>query len=326
MKMCLFFCAGLFMCFAGCADYSPMSEDQLPRKLALYDSTHESTVWLRWTPSDAIGFWHYRVYMAQSASADSTDSLLYEIDDRNDTAVVISGLDLEKTWSFQVYVHTIHDTAAGSNIIAIGNLTDVEPDSLGAAPDTITLKTDSVFSTGVHLRWSASKDSLFEHYLVIHQDYAQLDTFSISSIDTSLDYVQAISNQDCTSLVIDGLVTDTLHWFAVYVQNTNKRVTASNVVVNWPVLLQVDDKTDSSVMLSWSRSNSPDYKAYQLYRTDIESDTAKPRPIGAAIQDVLTITYVDSTVVSGKRYAYYIVVIMKGLEEFGSNVVRVQVP
>jgi hypothetical protein len=301
-------CCALIAALAGCADYSPLSDDQLPKPPnLLVDSAFDSTAWLSWSESEAVGFWKYQLYMNQGAEVDSTDSLLYELRDPGKRRAAVRHLDLASTYAFRVYVHTIYDTAAASNPAYAGDRGDIPDDSLAVAPDSVTARVDSAFDGGVILSWSASDDSLFDRYVIVHDSHEQLDTFSMGALSARATDVIVIRERDSVRAQIDSLPALRQRWFAVYVQNKQGRVSPSNVAVNRRLFVKTAVHGDSAVKLTWTKALSPDFYGIFIYRGESSglSTSGLDMDIVAEIDNQLTLTHIDSSGLKpGNTYFY----------------------
>ncbi len=235
-------------------------------KLSKPVAVSEHSISLSWEKEWTSTYNQYWIYCDTTSTVDSTDICIDTVN--NVTADTVSGLKRETTYWFRVYLNRNGIPQAGSNIDS-ATTSDGKP-----KPVSVSVDRQSITDTSVVLAWSKSPDIDFKRYLVYYDTIPKIDTFTV--IDTAdTHHVASVNFINDTIYTIKTLQRKKTYWFNVYVEDTSKFVTASNVdsattsegLPN-PVELSIGTVTDTSAGLVWSMNNDNDFYRYAVYYSD----------------------------------------------------------
>ena len=250
----------------------------------------------------------YKVY--RSTKKDSGYKAVKTINDKTTLTFIDKKLSAGKKYYYKVCAFR---TVGGKN--AEGEYSDVQ--SIKAAPEAVTLKSEAAGATAVKLTWNKVDMPSTGGGYAVYQ--------IVNGTDSLIKRCSAKS----TSYTVTGLTAGQKYTFKVvtFAKDKNgKRAYGgtSNELTVTPKLLKVSIDTIkagkyNSAVLSWNITSAGDEDGYIIYRSD--SKNGKYKQLGTTVKKSgsMTASYTDKNVKVGKKY-YYKVVTYKNLAD--GNVIR----
>ncbi len=225
----------------------------------------DSSAMVRWTKNSDADFYRYVVVFNDTQDIDTLSSIVVgdpriALSDtsQSDTSYTVMGLERDTKYWFCVYVQD------RSGFIRASNIDSVQTDD--GLPTASTLEKALVTERAITLRWTKNQETDFESYQIYYAKDTTVDSTSLNMIE--------IFDQDSTTKTIAGLDSITQYAFVVYVKNRSKARAASNICVNFCVILRIKEGSvsDTALKLWWtgSRFNGPQFKAYRVARSESE--------------------------------------------------------
>ncbi|MBD3390975.1 MAG: hypothetical protein GF418_02935 [Chitinivibrionales bacterium] len=295
--------------------------DKDSRVLEFYpiDSIRDTSVVLRWEKSGISDFGRYLIYMdttAQNVDTNAVPDRTIRINENEDTVHAVGDLTRGATYWFRVHV----ENTRGDIVSSTG--ADSATTTAGV-PDTVELTKGEVTDESVQLTWTKSTAPDFHAYVIYYDTVAAVDTFT--TLASAPGAVIELTSIDADHATIDGLTAGAYYRFCVYVVDKSDLVSPSNVVENYPVVLYLTARTDSTVTLGWTRSLSDRFEGYKVFRADAAGvDTRSFALTVNPIENSLIQTFVDTAVDASTEYYYRVFVYEKEPSEVsGSNEIAV---
>lgn len=258
---------------------------------------------LEWEQSEASDFAQYRIYRGNIAGVDSTDFLVASISSIGETAVADTGLSENMTYYYKVYVVDITGLWGGSNEVSASTGQNTVPDPVVLYP--IIVEPDHYQE--INIEWSEANINDFESYRLYRWQE------SVGRDDSVI--VAFITDRNSTTFTdqppFNPPGVDTVSfWYILHVyDNTGNNAGSDSVLARLidaapPQVTGSVSASDSSLIITWSQSEIPDFGSYRLLR-DIDSN-----PVGAVTvfvtADQLTVTYDDEATTEGQTYYYWL--------------------
>ncbi|MDZ7289548.1 MAG: hypothetical protein ONB44_09165 [candidate division KSB1 bacterium] len=300
-----------------------------PDAVTLFQPTpvgsQQNALRLTWTASkDTFDFANYSIYRSQTPNF---NPLLMTPIDRVTLMQTTSYTDLNLQPGVTYYYRIVVFDLAGLNSSASNEVSARTSANLPPAP--VVLNTPILVGDGssqVQLTWTRSTDNDFASYRVYRSNTAKVDSISM--------LVTAMTDQNQTIYVDDNLKAATKYYYRIYVYDQAGNSTGSNIasvttapnLPPSPVTLAIPSAVDTtSLQLSWSQNNDPDFASYRIFRTSAglpAIDPAKQQPIAIINRDPTNTTYLDRGLERKKKYTYQVFVYDKGGLYSGSNLVE----
>ena len=214
--------------------------------------------------SDAQDFAQYRVYRSQSPGVDSTDFLAAAILSADENFVSDTALTENTMYYYKVYVVDITDLWSGSNEVSATTGTDSSPDPVDLYP----VVTVPDFYESVDLEWSQSGATDFESYRLYRwrEDIGRADSVLAAFV----------TNQSGTMFTdeppFDTSSNTVSFWYIMHVYDIAGNSSASDSIrvqlvdAVPPTVSGSVASSDSSLIVSWSQPDIPDFGSYRLLR------------------------------------------------------------
>lgn len=199
----------------------------------------------------------------------------------------------------------------------------------GAVSCTLALATD----TTVSLRWSAYTGNDFKEYDFYYDTVPPKDTNP--NVDTADILCCKVFDQFNRDTVITNVKKKTRYFFRIFTVNKSQFKTGSNVVVNYPVVIDIVVVLDTAangkkVQLHWTQTYYPvdKFQAYKIYRSNKQNVTGMSQNI-VTVEKPVTTSFLDTnfTGFAGDTAYYKIYHSAKNkfniLEDEGSNEIMV---
>jgi hypothetical protein len=260
---------------------------------------------LNWEPSAAQDFAQYRVYRGTSPGVDSTDILAASIISISGTSLTDTGLVENTTYYYVVYVVDITGLWSVSNEVSAATGADLSPAPVSLYP--IIVEPDMYQE--VELEWSQSPENDFNSYRLFRwsEDIGRNDSVLAAFITNR----QITTFTDNPPFNMSPGSADTANfWYIVHVYDDGNNNAPSDSIRahlidnDPPGVSGTVTASDSSLMISWSQSDIPDFNSYRLLR-DTDSN-----PSGAIAVFVTpartTVSYEDESTVEGQTYYYWL--------------------
>jgi len=182
------------------------------------------------------------------------------------------------------------------------------------------------------LNWTQSADpGRFSAYRVFRAEAAGVDTSRTRTL------VRELTSRLQTTFTDTGLDPNRRYWYRVHVVDNNGGSVTSNEESGQPglnpppdpvVLAEPSNVTESTVSLAWSRSLSPAFGQYRIWRgTQADIDQDPDRRLLTSINAAGTTSYEDRTELEqGRTFHYRVDVIDDNGQSTPSNVVSALIP
>lgn len=265
---------------------------------------------LTWTESTDQDFASYKIFRSTTPGVTSSSTFVTSIDTRATLNFVDEDLDENTTYYYRVYVFDMSGLSTPSNEES-GTPLQNEP------PKMVTLLPPEPIqgsTTSLRLTWTQNNDSDFASYKLYRSQSA--------GVTTSSTFVTSITDQNTLSFVDENLQENTTYYYRVYVFDTRGLNRGSNEVSGTPeqnqpptpvTLLDPETITDSttSLRLSWTQNNDPDFASYKLYRSTTPG-VSTTSTIVTTIPSQNTLTFVDEELQENTTYYYRLYVFDTG--------------
>lgn len=254
---------------------------------------------LNWSPSGDDDFAFYRIYRDTSSGVDTSSAIAGTITAVSTTEYADTNLSENTFYHYRIYVHDQTNLKAASN-------EDSARTGVDQPPDTVTLNQPyQITVNSMVLDWSQARASDFSAYHLYRAEQADFgDSIRIA-------HITGIST---TTYTDTGLVADSVYRYKVAVYDRGGNYSMSNQVSGRTlarsapdtVNLFIDDKTDSSVSLYWTRSTAGNFQSYNVYRS--EDGFSVDSALLSVITAPETQTYDDIGLMPATKYYYRILV------------------
>ena len=218
------------------------------------------------------------------------------------TALTDTGLTQSTEYFYKVYTVDITSLWTGSNEVSGSTENDSPPEAVDLFP--VVVEPDHY--SEINIEWSQSSDLDFGSYRLYRwqEDIGRDDSVLVAFVSDR----SAVTYTDHPSF---STTADTLNfWYIVQLYDQGENVTPSDSVR----VHLVDDApaqvsgtvvaSDSSLVVTWSQTDIPDFGSYRLLR-DVDSN-----PTGALTvfvsSDQSVITFDDESTVEGQTYYYWL--------------------
>jgi fibronectin type 3 domain-containing protein len=262
--------------------------------------THNGMV-LSWTESMDADFYAYRIYVSTLAGVNDKSTLLTTIGARNTLVFPVTGLEPDRSYSFRIYVVDRGGLTAGSNEVLARTLM-----AANTAPVPVNLtEALSTGPTSVRVSWTRSGEVDFNSYRIYHSRVPGVSEGSV--------LYSEITNQDSTSIIIQGLLDNTQYYFRVFVVDQSDLkagsqelgAITSNTFPPAADLTALSPVSSSSVTLVWNSVNISDFGSYRVMRSTASGVTETSTMV-ANILAMDQTTFIDFAVTQGTTYYYRI--------------------
>ncbi len=283
------------------------------------DSVYDTAVVLIWEKTAITDFKRYLIYAdtsAQNVDTNDTPQKVIQISVAADTSHAVGDLKRGTTYWFRIHVENSRgDIVSSSDADSVTTTYGV--------PDTVALTNTAATDTSVNLSWTMSTASDFAKYVIYYDTAANIDTFRV--LTSAPGKTVEMPSVTTVSTAVTGLTPLQQYRFCVYVVDKTNLVSPSNVVDNYPVIVYLTARTDSTVTLGWTRSLSTRFEGYKVFRSDSAGvDTRSSVLTVNPIENSLTQSFVDTTVSPSTAYYYRVFVYEKNAAEVrGSNEIAV---
>jgi len=257
---------------------------------------------LNWEESDAQDFAQYRVYRAASSGVDSTDFLAATIFSTGQTSVSDTDLTENTSYYYRVYVVDITGLWSGSNEVSATTGIDSLPEPVSLYP--VIVEPD--FYQEIEIEWSQSPDIDFESYRLYRwqEDIGRNDSVLAAFITNR-------ANTMFTDQPPFNTSADTVNfWYIMHVFDNGGNTAPSDsvrvhLIDEIPSTVSGSVSTsDSSLIITWSQSDIPDFGSYRLLR-DIDSNPAGAITVYVSASHT-AVTYDDDSTTEGQTYYYWL--------------------
>jgi len=254
----------------------------------LYDPSDptQNSLKLNWTKAPEEIFVRYEIRF--STSPYEVGTIFQTITNPFQTTCNITGLLASTTYYFVVRVIYIQDFFADSNKVNGTTL-----------PTPVVLHSPSAqTSSSLLISWEPNTDSNFLRYEIHVSDTAG----ELGSVRATL------NDQTKTDYNVTQLSPSTTYYFIVRIVIQQGLFSDSNQVsgqtLPTPVILYSPTvKTTSSILLTWTRNNDPNFERYEIYVSEIFSEVGSRV---ASIENQAATTYNVTGLLASKTY-YFIV-------------------
>lgn len=257
---------------------------------------------LNWQTSNAQDFAQYRIYRGTTAGVDSTDFLVAVLSSLGQTSVTDTGLSENTEYYYKVYVVDITALWGGSNEVNATTGADLPPEAVDLYP--IIVEPD--YYQDVDIEWSQSSANDFGSYRLYRwqEDIGRNDSSLIAFVTnrsnvTFTDHPPFNSGEDSVDF-----------WYIVHLYDDGGNSASSDSVkahlvddIPAPVSGTVTP-SDSSLIITWSQSDIPDFGSYRLLR-DTDSNPAGAITIFVS-SNRSTTDYDDISTAGGQTYYYWL--------------------
>jgi len=225
----------------------------------------DSSVALIWSKSPDDDFAKYILRVDTSQNQSGIWQNIIVIPDINDTTYTPI---LEDNWTyrFEVVTEDIYGNVAISNIISAT--------TLNASPRVVNIsQIDRIQNASIRLSWQANDNYDFYSYNIYSSDDSTVDTTDtmIASIPLRITTDTAYTPPDSTQE----------YWFRVFVEDNSGLLTGGNTLSRSarPSAVSVVDTvaTDSSITVTWSKSDDPDFSSYEIYIDTVSDFQGNPQ-------------------------------------------------
>jgi len=257
---------------------------------------------LYWEQSTAQDFAQYRVYRGTSSGVDSTDLLAASINSISGNSFTDTGLVENTAYYYVVYVVDITGLWSGSNEVSATTGIDSPPELVNLYP--VIVEPD--FYQEIEIEWSQSPDNDFESYRLYRwqEDIGRNDSIIVAFITNR-------ANTMFTDEPSFNTSEDTLNfWYIMHVYDDGGNCSSSDSV-RAHLIDQIPStvsgsvsSSDSSLIISWSQTEIPDFGSYRLLR-DIDSNPSGAITIYVSASRT-TISYDDDSTTEGQTYYYWL--------------------
>lgn len=257
---------------------------------------------LNWEASGVQDFAQYRLYRSNAPGLDSTDMLVATIISRSQTSFSDTGLIENTAYYYRIYVVDITGLWNGSNEASATTALDFPPEPVNLYP--VIMEPD--YYQEVEIEWSQSPDIDFQSYRLYRwqEDIGRGDSVIVAFITGRTTTVFTDQPDFNTS-------EDTLNfWYILHVYDNGGNSTPSDSVRAHlvdgvpPTVSGSVAPSDSSLIVTWSQSNIPDFGSYRLLR-DIDDNPAGAITVFVSGSSTI-ITHDDDTAVEGQTYFYWL--------------------
>jgi hypothetical protein len=257
---------------------------------------------LGWEQATVQDFAQYRVYRGTSPGVDSTDLLAASIISISGTSLTDTGLVENTTYYYVVYVVDVTGLWSGSNEVSATTGIDMPPEAVTLYP--VIIEPD--YYQEIEIEWSQSPDDDFESYRLYRwrEDIGRSDSLLAAFV----------ANRQSTSFTdhppFDTAANMTDFWYVVHVYDNAGYSTASDSIrvhlvdAIPPTVSGSVSSSDSSLVMTWSQPDIPDFGSYRLLR-DTDSNPAGAITVFVSPNST-TITYDDESTIEGQTYYYWL--------------------
>jgi len=225
----------------------------------------DSSVALIWSKSSADDFAKYILRADTSQNQSGIWQNIITISDINDTTHTPI---LEDNWTyrFEVVTEDIYGNVAISNIISAT--------TLNAPPRAVNIsQINRIQNASIRLSWQTNDNYDFYSYNVYYSDDSTVDT-----TDMMIASVPLRSTTDTTYTPPDSTRE---YWFRVFVEDNSGLLNGGNTLSRSarPSAVSVVDTaaTDSSITITWTKSNDPDFSSYEIYFDTVSNFQGNPQ-------------------------------------------------
>ena len=285
----------------------PMAVTLLP-----LESVNGSRTSLRvsWTTSPDQDFASYKLYRSLTANVTTSSMLVTSIESKSTISFVDPGLQENVTYFYRLYVFDSSGLSTASNEVSGTTAANLPPTAVTLFdPEPISGST-----TSLRISWTQNNDPDFASYKL----YRAL-TAGVSSNST---FVANIESRATLSFVDAGLEDNTLYYYRLYVvdsgglkaeSNEVNGLTPTNEAPTAVTLLNPEPLVGSntSLRLSWTQNNDPDFASYKLYRSQAPGVSPSSTFV-TSIDARSTLSFVDATLNENTLYYYRLYVFDSG--------------
>lgn len=279
---------------------------------------------LAWTESTDEDFASYKLFRSTTPGVTTSSTFVTSIESRALLNFVDEDLDENTTYYYRVYVFDMSGLSTPSNERSGAPLQNDPPKAVTLLPaEPIQGST-----TSLRLTWTANEESDFASYKVYRSQSP--------GVTTSSTFVTSIEDRNTLSYVNENLQENTTYYYRVFVFDTRGLSRGSNEVSGTPeqnqaptpvTLLDPETITDSttSLRLSWTQNNDPDFASYKLYRSTTPG-VSTTSTIVTTIDAQNTLMVVDEDLQENTTYYYRLYVFDTGGLSSASNEVSGTTP
>jgi fibronectin type 3 domain-containing protein len=257
---------------------------------------------LNWQVSAAQDFAQYRVYRDMSAGVDSTDYLAAAISSIGQTSLSDTGLLENTEYYYKVYVVDMTGLWGGSNEAAATTGEDLTPEPVDLYP----ILSQPDFYQDVDIEWSPSSANDFGSYRLYRwqENIGRGDSLLVA-------FIVEPANVALTDHPPFNTSADTINfWYILHLYDDGGN-TAPSDSVRAHLVDEIPDQvsgavtaSDSSLYITWSQTDIPDFGSYRLLR-DVDSNPAGAITVFVA-SDPTTTNYNDDSTAEGQTYYYWL--------------------
>jgi fibronectin type 3 domain-containing protein len=255
---------------------------------------------LSWSQSNDSDFLRYELYRSYDTTVDSLDILLFISDSQ--TTFTDTGLDADSIYYYGVMARDVVGNISWSNTASGRTNVDDPPSPVSLLP--VAMEPDRY--QDVALEWNRSNADDFESYRLFRwqEDIGRADS-ALIFITTDIDVTSFMDHPPFNT------VEDTINfWYILHLFDEGGNNAASDSIrvhlvdSDPPQASGSVAPSDSSLIVSWSPVDIPDFASYRLLR-DTDPDTSGALTVFVTADQEMT-TYTDESTVDDQIYYYWV--------------------
>lgn len=255
---------------------------------------------LSWSQSSDNDFLRYELYRSYDPAVDSLDILLFISDSQR--THIDTGLAADSIYYYGVLTRDVAGNVSWSNTASGRTNVDDPPSPVSLLP--VAVEPDRY--QDVTLEWSPSDADDFESYRLFRwqEDIGRADSVLIF-ITTDIDVTSFMDHPPFNT------VEDTVNfWYILHLSDQGGNSAASDSIrvhlvdSDPPQVSGSVAPSDSSLIISWSPPDIPDFASYRLLR-DTDPDTSGALTVFVTTDQEIT-TYTDESTVDDQIYYYWV--------------------
>lgn len=272
---------------------------------------------LSWTQNTDVDFASYKLYRADSPNVSTSSNLVTTVASQATLSFLDEALEENTTYYYRLYVFDSGGLSTASNEV---NATTPQNE----APTEVTLfdpEAPEGSSTTLRLAWTQNNDADFASYKL----YRSMSP----NVTTSSTFLASFESQATLSYLDESLQENTTYYYKLYVFDAGGLSTASNEVngttlQNEPPIAvtlfepEAPNGSSTTLRLSWTQNNDPDFASYKLYRA-VSPNVTTGSTFLTSFEARTSLSYVDENLQENTTYYYKLYVFDSGGLSTASN-------
>lgn len=286
-------------------EYQQTNEPPAESEIVSTNQVSSSSIEIVWEQNQEDDFDSYKLIRSESSGVDSSDAIITQLFDQRQLQYLDTDLAEGNTYYYRLYTFDKGGLSSSSREVSVA----MQAKKFLA---NITLQAHCNNWSSVTLNWAQCDEAEFDSYKIYRSNSPGVSLTSQS--------VKTVFDRETTQLEDNDLKENITYYYKVYVYNSRGAKQPSNEVAittaaNTPPESVILDKPitidNSSIELSWSQNNDPDFSMYRIYRSERSPVSLNNAPVHISSNKSMNY-FKDTRLASGKIYYYKVVVYDKG--------------